>query len=358
MKLTIQREGAVLTLQAHVPHGPDASRIAAMVLRSDNVLFEYSPDGEFWDESKTEEELVMVYRVHGLFGCSGALAWAQHLPRDIAFILEHDKRSLAGNKADIDRGKLAPYPVQYLFNGTQVADFDALEIAMREPDSVHGLGMLVLSAPTMRVSDPCYEKGTDSAGIVTALPGNWVAETVVGDTDWYRRVKVLRVRHDSVPGDVFEDPDAFAKVMTVSVDSGQCGFFDDAAYPEGDPTVENSQAEDSDPIVIQSIAKMCDGSGAAPAVFVGDDGSRVVLDLGDDDDDEGERESGFYADCCRLTADVQLPGGGVLTAGTGAVSLSGFGDGGYAVKVLANADGLVVAAVLEYLVDNEDEGND
>lgn len=340
MKLTIQRDGDFLTLQAHVPHGPDATRIASMVLRSDNVLFDYSLDGEYWSESETDEALVFGYCVQGLFGCSGALAWAQRLPRDIAFILEHDKRSLAGNKADIDRGKLPAYPVQYLFNGTQVADFDALEIAMKEPDSAHSLGPFVLSAPTMRVSDPCYEKGTDSAGTVTALPGIWHAETVVGDTDWYRRVKALRIRHESVPAEVFVDLSVFAKAFGAGVDSGQCGFFDDAFYPEGDPTEDSRSADDD--IVIGFIG--AEQPSPVPSCDTAAQGQAPVV-----------KEKGFYEDCCQLTADEMRPGGGVLSAGFGVLSRSGFGDGGYPVKVLKNADGIVIAAVIEYLTDRADD---
>lgn len=373
MKLTIEKDGEFLTLQAHVPHGPDAARIASMVLRSDNVLFDYSPAGEYWSESETDESLVFSYRVQGLFACSGASSWAHRLPRDIAFILEHDKRSLAGDKKEIKRDKLAPYPVEYFYDGKPVADADALDIAMMEPDSVHSLGTFTLSGPVVRVSDPCYEKTSDSAGTVDALPGNWHAETVVGDTDWYRRVKTLRIRHDSAPADVFDNPAAFSKVMTAGVDSGQCGFFDDAFYPEGDPTVDKAsqkvgnqarlvrldieevQAPPSD-VVPQDVAGTVVAVTTAPENI---EPARVLFDLDLDDDGDDEQESGFYADCCRLTSDDQLPGGGVLTAGTGVVSRSGFGDGGYAVKVLTNADGLVVAAIIEYLVDGgEDEDND
>lgn len=376
MKLAIQRDGDIIELHAHVPHGPDAARIASMVLRSDNVLFNYSPDGEYWTESETDEALVFRYRVQGLFACSGASSWAHRLPRDIAFILEFDKRSRAGDKREIQRDKLAPYPVEYFYDSKPVADADALDTAMAEPDSVHAIGTFALSGPVMRVSDPCYEKTSDSAGTVDALPGNWHAETVVGDTDWFRRVKALRIRHESMAAEVFDNQAAFSKVMTAGVDSGQCGFFDDAVYPEGDPTIaEASQTVDNEAGLVRRDIEILDLDEVQGPVTVVEAVSRVIevaevvavsagtqnnepLRVPLEVDDNDESESDFYADCCRLTADDQLPGGGVLTAGAGVVSRSGFGDGGYAVKVLTNADGQVVAAVLEYLVDGEDEDND
>jgi hypothetical protein len=345
MKITIGKTSNTWTLQVAVPHGPDSARIAGMVLRSDNVLFNYAPDGQYWGERETEEALVFDYQVQGLFACSGVLQWANRLPRDIAFILEYDKRQLAGDKSEIKRDKLAPYPVVYVYDDAPVADAKALEAAMKEPDSVHPLGVFALSAQALRVTDPCYEKTSSSAGIVSALQGNWLAETVVGDTDWFRRVKALRIRHDSLPAAVFDNLAAFAEVLNVGVDSGQCGFFDDAFYPEGDPTLESNKTEDHD--IEHAVST---DAGKLDSV---DELGLTTLDVPDDED----TESAFYADCCQLTLDDALPGGGVLAAGTGAVSRSGFGDGGYAVKVLTNADGQVVAAVLTYLGDEDEEGD-
>ena len=161
------------------------------------------------------------------------------------------------------------------------------------------LGAFELSQPTLRVTDPCYSKDTWCTLALTALPGTWRANAEWGDDGIFGyRVARLVVAHESIGQleySTFELVDGEA-----GVDSGQCGFFDDAKYPADELELEY-------------------------------------------------RSAGFYRPICDL---LSSEGGGreaaIIPGDFGVASQTFYGDGGYPCRVLRNADGVVVAAYLWY----------
>jgi hypothetical protein len=152
------------------------------------------------------------------------------------------------------------------------------------------VGTFLCESGVLRVTDPCYSKGTWCAGTVpNCRKGTWIAEIDRKNCgEWGNRISRLTVTHEL--GGVGSDEDAG---FEVGVDSGQAGVFDDRRYPE-DPD-----------------------------------------------------ESSFYEHCCHLT--LSRPSCGVLKFG--AVSSSGYGDGGYAATVRRDATGQCYRISVEFIED-------
>lgn len=174
------------------------------------------------------------------------------------------------------------------------------EYCSNRPDKGYDLGTFLLSQEELLVSDPCYKLGTWCTGTLKAKTGTWHAQALIGPTDWFTRVKELRIRHESEPASVFDELSSFEDSdIDVGVDSAQCGFFDKARY------------------------------------------------LNEVSDDVS------YEKLCELTC-YGVFGGGILEGGPGVVTASGFGDGGYPVRVKKDDTGKVVAAVLRYIFDDNE----
>lgn len=171
-------------------------------------------------------------------------------------------------------------------------------IRMYVTTTEHDQGQFTLSQSVMRVTDPCYTRGTWCSGNLDALPGTWHASYTTESSEG--RVASLIVRHSSVAGislgDINEKTD-----IDVGVDSGQAGFFDDEFYPH--------------------------------------------------DENEFEYESDtFYGICCEASGGdciVTLPNSG-NPVNVGAVTSSGYGDGGYNCYV-STVNGVVVAAKIVFI---------
>ena len=160
-------------------------------------------------------------------------------------------------------------------------------------DGVH-LGQFEITSGRMIVTDPCYDKGTWCAGILDAVNGTWDAYLGVTDAGtWGMRVTEIEVHHskESHHSIPWENVE-----FEVGVDSGQAGFFDESLYPES---------------------------------------------LGD---------TNFYDNVCDLTLGKER--GGILPFG--AVSRSGYGDGGYDCLV-KRKNGNVVAAKIVFIANEEEE---
>lgn len=175
------------------------------------------------------------------------------------------------------------------------------------------------------VSDPCYEKGTWCQALVDGVKnGTWEAHIDNRDEG---RPGLLRVFHEN-----FSDLNSLECSIIpneIGVDSGQAGVFDAAHYRE-----DASIPEDFQPL--------CTDGGL----------------FHNFDDEEGGR---FYGACCDRTLgptgegarDENFHGGGTIPFG--AVSSSGYGDGGYEAKAYKNDDGDIVAIEIEFIPEEDEE---
>lgn len=164
-------------------------------------------------------------------------------------------------------------------------------------DGIH-LGEFEVTSGRLRVTDPCYNKDTWCAGVLDVLNGTWGAFVETSDEGgWGVRVASINIFNKEY------EHKAHSWSLTnidVGVDSGQAGFFDDAKYPE-DP----------------------------------------------------HQDDAFYDSVCDLTLGPNS--GGVLPFG--AVSSSGYGDGGYSCYV-SYVNGEIVAAKIVFIGDESEEEED
>lgn len=123
------------------------------------------------------------------------------------------------------------------------------------------------------------------------------------------RVSYIHVAHESV-SDLDIRTEEFEDFGTIGVDSGQAGFFDLKKFNEQAETYNN-------------------------------DGFNQDTLHGD-----------FYRNVCELTSDKNDSFG---TVDFGAVSESGYGDGGYGLYVRRNDAGMVISAVIAFIVEGEEE---
>jgi len=153
----------------------------------------------------------------------------------------------------------------------------------------------------MRVSDPCYERDTWSAGTIEDVKnGEWEAHIkTIG-----KRVAELSAYHTDIKPSTLKKLKWFEQDFEVGVDSGQCGLFDDKFYPEGE-----------------------------------------TGEYGD---------NSFYGKCCSLT----LKNGGVGVLDFGVVSSSGYGDGAYICSTLEEKREIVGVKIVFIEEENEDTSFD
>lgn len=163
-------------------------------------------------------------------------------------------------------------------------------------------GSFKISSGALRVTDPCYAKDVWCSGTLDNVKnGDWWAEALyITSKGWGTRVSEIRIFavHQETGNSDWINSD-----IHVGVDSGQAGFFDEELYPEGEG-------------------------------------------------DYGDKNS-FYGQVCELTF-------GAYGAGTleyGAVSCSGYGDGGYECLYKTNESGKVVAAKIIFITEEEEDGD-
>lgn len=164
-------------------------------------------------------------------------------------------------------------------------------------DSIY-LGEFEVTSGRLRVTDPCYNKDTWCSGVLNVPNGTWVSHLMMSDEGgWGTRVAIILIVKKDSQG---YEKDWSLTNIDVGVDSGQAGFFDDAKYPE-DP----------------------------------------------------HEDDAFYDSVCNLTLGPNS--GGVLPFG--AVSSSGYGDGGYNCYV-SYVNGEIVAAKIVFIGDESEEEED
>ena len=160
------------------------------------------------------------------------------------------------------------------------------------------LGEIKLSS-RIKITDPCYLAEEWCCNEAYILPGIYKCEAVEKYCgDWGNRISELRIRH-------IDYPDVMCLEIfpwSVEVDSGQAGFFDDAFY-QNDTVFEELPA---------------------PGFAIGDLWYRHVCDI----------------TLSKMSAGV-LP--------YGAVSSSGFGDGGYTCYTHADENGVIDFAFIVFI---------
>lgn len=153
------------------------------------------------------------------------------------------------------------------------------------------IGTFKVTGGKLLVTDPCYDLGTWCQGVLKNVH-NGVWEASVELAG--KRVGRLHVKAvGQVPVGPWFDQD-----FDVGVDSGQAGFFTHSKYPR-----------------------------------------------------ESADDSAFYGRCC----DATLSGRAGIIEGTGVVSQSGWGDGGYLCRTRRNKDDKLVEAEIVFIDEDEAE---
>lgn len=157
--------------------------------------------------------------------------------------------------------------------------------------------MITLTNQTL-VTDPCYSQGESNTNTLNTKAGEWFVEIEISDEgNWGERVSELSITHKGSETDytLIKEED-----FSVSVDSGQAGFF--------------------------------------------------VLNQVPDEDIEEEEFEEFYDKVCDMTLSSEQYGFGDF----GVVSSTGFGDGCYTCYTGENKEGEVVFAKIVFISENDE----
>jgi len=173
------------------------------------------------------------------------------------------------------------------------------------------IGEFKIVSGIARVSDPCYKKDTWCNGTLKVKNGTWMTNIVMFDEgDWGDRVGYLIVRHKDYS--VNEDSCGLEGVdFEVGVDSGQVGVFDDSFFKDDES--------------VKGLKRMDD---------------RIICE-----------DEPFYSMCCDRT----LHDGQAGVIPYGAISSSGYGDGRYDCHIKKNKKGEVIAIIVDFDLENEED---
>lgn len=177
------------------------------------------------------------------------------------------------------------------------------------------IGTFELTNESVIISDPCYKKGTWCQGKLEKVKtGTW--NTVVIEEDDEGLIAELIVYHDKI--DKISDLDGKwdEQPFNIGVDSGQAGFFQEDKYRNDSTSLD------------------------LPVYF-----------MDEEEKEEGER---WYGVCCNITLSKMQAG--VLEGG--AVSSTGYGDGGYALYTVEQDNEIVAMKIIFIEEDNDDEYDD
>jgi len=171
--------------------------------------------------------------------------------------------------------------------------------------STHDIGEFEIKSGNVIVSDPCYERGSRCAGTLSNVKkGKWCAKVLrTEEVFGGNRVAALVVHHSSLTDLSSRSYEwEWERCKTeIGVDSGQAGIFDEPEFHSEDGDYYNPNS--------------------------------------------------WYRKCCNNTTEG-LCGG---TIEGGAVSSSGFGDGGYSFSTIT-IKGKVIAIMIDYgLMEEEEE---
>lgn len=184
------------------------------------------------------------------------------------------------------------------------------------------IGEFEVTSGKIRATDPCYDVSTWCAGFFDSKNGIYEAFVTYADPpNWGRRVATLEISH--IEHRRVQPTQAVS--FEVGVDSGQAGFFDADKY------AANQGGEYGD--LETFYGKACHLT------------RYQTDDAKDYERDPIEGGRGKYIG-------PELPGAGTME--WGAVSSSGYGDGGYTCEVGKDSLGLVVAAKITFIGDEDD----
>ncbi len=299
LKIDIQSNADTLGLTLELP--VDSMKLtlarAESVIKNSSALVRVSElDVKDWEHSTDQNGVFKTSIRKGPFTLTHACWLIQECVNNLGY---RDALALALSGVDVETLD-CPWPVQISFGSMHFDSTEALIESLKSmPAEWWDLGSFTLSQSQLLVSDPCYSPGTWCTGSMDAIEGLWHAESLIGPTDWGTRVKGLRVRHELQESSIFEHTDAWEDSgFDIDVDSGQCGFFDAARF------IEDAK---------------CDMA---------------------------------YRELCDLTGYGTLHGG-IIKGNSGAVTLSGYGDGSYRCCVRRDSEGKVVAAKIIFIEDQD-----
>ena len=223
------------------------------------------------------------------------------------------------------------------------------------------LGTFEQVSSVIRVSDPCYDKGTWCAGTVkNVLPGTWIAygSRRKIDDNWEQRRHLIAV-HSSYSGEEFKKTN-----IDGGMDAGMAGIFDDKYYKVdysedylqvGHKEYYANQESNSIPSdenfyrsLIKSVQEVLnhplvhDRKQLEENIAIWE--KKIQLLKQDKDPNPPEPTRDWYEVCC----DKSLSNYGAGVIRNGCVSSSGYGDGGYQTLVAKNSKGKVVGVKLVY----------
>lgn len=219
-----------------------------------------------------------------------------------------------------------------------------------------------LTSGQLRVTDPCYTKGTWCAGLLdNVLPGKWIAEKVVMDdsqTGLGDRIAQLQIWHEEYIMQVTADE---LTEIHVDVDSGQAGFFDESQYPEG----ETGEYMDLNTF----YGKVCAGAAGEVRTWhepmFDEEGIKYFEEVytkkvNDKDSPFTEEQARAILESIKNAVRTRSEPDylGIANVGFGVATHSGFGDGGYNCYVGRNENGDIVAARIVFISDDKEEDED
>ena len=183
---------------------------------------------------------------------------------------------------------------------------------LNHPLGTKNVGFFKIESGKAMISDPCYDRNVKCHGSLIVKNGLWNAFVELSDEySWGKRVAELRCEHEN-----HRDINPWIKAdFEVGVVSGQAGVFDDKYYKD-----------------VKVVANMTDAQRMCPD-------KKVCAD------------DPWYSFCCDRTLSQQHAG----VIPFGAVSSSGFGDGGYTCYYHEDISGQADAIKIIFINDEESE---
>lgn len=207
---------------------------------------------------------------------------------------------------------------------------------------INDKGFIALDNKVM-VSDPCYGMNTWCQGVVdNVLKGNYKCTVETSDEgEWGRRVSAIKVVHEDYVKKFLE----YSKEnFEVGVDSGQAGIFDYEYYKK-----YHSDDNEAEHVNDDWYWRVCEITE-----------SRIKNPNYEEFDYEKHKDDFIEAHVEYMKSNKSYPyltiNDGNTIDGLGFASSSGYGDGGYCCWTAHNEEGKIVAILVEYITeDNEEE---